>query len=98
MNCPECGQERDPNLRYCGNCGLHQISISDALNLYWILWFVILVSVYLGEMAVHPLEGGAGMMGLVNYLLITGVDAIIVVAIFMYGGLIADRIGKAVIS
>ena len=96
--CQECGELRDPNLKYCGNCGARQISLFSALNLYWIVWFMVLALVYLGESALILPDSGAGSLPLANYVLIAGVTTIVVVPIFLYGGKIAGAIEEAIHS
>lgn len=95
MNCPECGEMRDLNLKYCDNCGTRQISAVGAVDLFLVLWFVLLIPVFLGE-SVIGLGPGDDQLGLFSYLLIAGADAILVVVIFLYGGRIAERIGGVV--
>jgi hypothetical protein len=94
MKCRECGAERDPNLKYCDSCGHRQIRSVEAVNMYFVLWFIVLALLFLVESTFLPNGPDAGFLGF--YLLIASVDAIIVVAIFLYGGEIVDRIGKAV--
>ena len=96
MKCRECGAERGPNLKHCSDCGQRQISSVEAVDLYLILWFVVLASLYLIGSTILPIALSAGFLGI--YLFIASVDAIIVVAIFQYGGKLVDGIGKAVSS
>lgn len=94
MKCRECGEERDPSLKYCGNCGARQIRSVEAVNLFFIVWFIVLVLLYIGESTYLPNGLDVGLFGV--YLIVASIDAIIVIAIYLYGGKIADRIGKAV--
>jgi hypothetical protein len=97
MKCRECNEVRDPGLKYCAGCGSRQISLVGAVDLYLILWFILVIPVYLGESALS-FGSGADLLGLYNYLLIAGADAILVIAIFLYGGKIAERIGASLRS
>ena len=94
MKCRECGEERDASLKYCGNCGARQIRSVEAVNLFFIVWFIVLVLLYIGESTYLSNGLDVGFLGV--YLLVASIDAIVVIAIYLYGGKIADRIGKAV--
>jgi len=96
MNCGECQERRDPNLKYCGNCGVRQLTLFGAFNLYWIVWLIVLVLVYLGESALVLPTSDAGSLWIMNYILLTWVTTIVVVLIYMYGGKFAETIGKAI--
>jgi hypothetical protein len=95
MKCRECGSERNPNLKHCSSCGQRQISSVEAVDLYLIFWFIVLALLYLVVSTYLPNALGAGFG---FYVLIASVDPIIVVAIFMYGGNLVDRIGGGVDS
>ena len=92
--CRECGADRDPHLKYCGGCGQRQIRDAEAVDLFFIFWFIILALLYLVQSTFLPNDVDLGFLGL--YLLIASIDAIIVVTIYLYGGRLADKIGKAV--
>ncbi|HEY3421301.1 MAG TPA: hypothetical protein VGK23_12190 [Methanomassiliicoccales archaeon] len=97
MKCRVCGEARDSRLKHCSSCGSRQISVVGAVDLYLILWFVILLMVYLVESVIGPSGRAADFLWIANYLIIAGVDAIVVITIYLYGGRIADRLGRAML-
>jgi hypothetical protein len=94
MICKGCGEANDSSLKYCGNCGSRQIRGIDAINLYFIIWFILLIPAYLIETVVVHSELTPGFFGVAAYISMASLDAMIVMTIIFHGSGIVEKLDR----